>query len=145
MVDVKKTLKMILSSLSTISGTLTTKLNKSGDTVTGRLKLGSLNQVAIGSYQSSQTTIANLVNEVRYYSGGMGSVNISTSYTKDSVTISTGWYNFLYIPHRTGGNNGADDGDNHRYGNLILFGMTVTGMYVLRITSGSVDQLKKVY
>lgn len=113
--------------------------------VAGKLKLGALKQTAVGSYQSSQKTIADLVNEVRFYSGGMGSVSIGTAYSRDSVTISTGWYNFLYIPHRDGGNNGAADGDNHQYGNLILFGMTVTGMYVLRITSGSVGQLKKVY
>ena len=114
--------------------------------VAGKLKLGALKQTAVGSYQSSQTTIPNLVNEVRFYSGGMGSVSIGTEYSRDSVTIPATWYNFLYLPHRDGGNNGAVSDDNHQYGTLILFGMVSNaGMFVLRISAGSIGWLKKVY
>ena len=37
-----------------------------------------------------------------------------------------GWYNFIYIPHRSDGVNGSGSGDNCSYGSLILIGMTMT-------------------
>jgi len=46
--------------------------------------------VAVGSEQASANNIPNLLNELRYSSGCMGSVNITSSYTKDNATISTG-------------------------------------------------------
>lgn len=38
------------------------------------------------------------------------------------------WYNYLYIPHRTG-----IGGDNYQYGTLVVFGMTVnTGSIAIK-------------
>lgn len=77
--------------------------------------------VAMGSYQASASTIPNLCNELRMSSGCAGSANITTAYTRGEISIPTGWYNFIYAPHRSGGNSGADSGDNTSYGLLLLF------------------------
>ena len=97
---------------------------KSGDTMTGQLKTSFRESVATGSYQAVSTNIPDLCNELRYSSGCMGSVSLSTSYTKDGVTLPAQWYNFLWIPHRSGGLNGTASGDNCNYGTLYLTGMT---------------------
>ena len=100
--------------------------------------------VAPGSYGSSQTTVGGLVGEVRFSSGAMGSANINTAYTLNGITIPTGWYNFVYSPHRDGGRSGAAQGDNCNYGNLFLLGMNNrNGMYRLRIDSGAINQVIK--
>lgn len=99
-----------------------------------------------GSGQAVSTTVPNLFNEVRYSSGCMGSVNLTSAYTKGSVTISAGWYNFLYIPHRSGGLNGQGNQDNHKWGQLILIGMTVNEgqPYIISNHSGNIGNVKKV-
>ena len=103
---------------------LNAKLPLAGGTMTGTLKTSFKGSVAFGSYGASATTIENLCEELRYSSGAIGSVNITTAYTKDTVTIPTGWYNFLWIPHRSGGVNGQANGDNCNYGSLYLTNMT---------------------
>lgn len=103
------------------------------------------NSVAMGSYGTAQQTVDGFVNEVRFSSGCMGSISIGTAYTHSGVTIPTGWYNFIYSPHRSGGSSGAASGDNCNYGNLLLMGMTVTsGIFRVRINSGSITQVTKL-
>ena len=121
-------------------------IGSNGGTMSGQLKTSFKESVATGSYQASATTIANLVEEVRYSSGCMGSANITSAYTKNNVTVATGWYNFFYTPHRSGGVNGAASGDNCNYGTLIIAGMTTDtcGTFFLRVSSGSVQSLRKV-
>ena len=90
---------------------------------------------AVGSYQANATTIPNLVQELRYSSGCMGSANISTEYN----SIPAGWYNFIYIPHRSGGVNGSGSGDNCSYGSLILIDMTITNQaWIIEFQSGNI-------
>lgn len=116
---------------------------KSGFTMAGQILTSFKNSVAMGSYGSSQTTVANLVAEVRFSSGCMGSANIS-AYTLNGVTMSAGWYNFCYAPHRSGGANGQASGDNCNYGNLTMWGMTIdTGIYVIRVASGTIQSLHR--
>lgn len=119
-------------------------VNVSGDTMTGQLKTSFKQSVAMGTYGAAATTVPNLCEELRYSSGAAGSVSIGTAYTKDSVTISTGWYNFLWIPHRSGGVNGAASGDNCNYGALYLSGMTVSGSYVIRYTSSAIAEVTEI-
>ena len=115
-----------------------------GGTMTGQLKTSFNSAIAVGSYLPTAQTIPNLVEEVRFSSGCMGSVSITTSYTKDGKTIATGWYNYLYMPHRSGGVNGAASGDNCNYGNLLLFGMTVAdAAYNIRVNGGAIQNLYK--
>lgn len=118
----------------------------SGGTMTGQLLTSYKTSVAMGSYGSSQTTVQNFIEEVRFSSGCCGSVNIGTAYTKNNVTINTGWYNFMYIPHRSGGVNGSASGDNCNYGNCFLFGMNNTnGRFVIRVSSSSIQEVAQLY
>lgn len=114
----------------------------SGGTMTGQIKTSFKESVATGSYGSAQNTVEGLVGEVRFSSGCMGSASIGTAYTKGSITIPTGWYNYIYSPHRSGGANGSASGDNCNYGNLLLMGMTVSGAYLIRVSSSSISEVK---
>ena len=117
----------------------------------GRLVTSFKSSVAMGSYGSAQTTIPNLCNEIRMSSGCTGSVSITTAFTKSSVTIPTGWYNFIYSPHRSGGFNGEADGDNCNYGTLILSSMTAATprTFMLRVSSDAnenyVNSLREIW
>lgn len=120
-------------------------LKKSGGTMTGQLVTSFGGCVAMGSRESKQSTIPNLCNELRFSSGCCGSVSMTTAYTKDGVTIPSSWYNYIYIPHRSGGVNGAASGDNCSYGTLILSNMTGdTEPFFIRIKSSS-DYVSHVY
>ena len=138
MLNIKKLLEKILKILTF----------KSGVTMTGEL-LNSNGAVAIGSGQVGEEaglTITEVVNQLRYSSGAVGSVKINSS-TADGITFS-GWYNYIYIPHRNGGRNGfarfTDGADNHSYGNLILFAMTASNTYYdIRIASNSIQNVYK--
>lgn len=111
----------------------------------GQIKTSFKSSIAMGSYQAVATTVPNLVDEVRYSSGCAGSVSIGTNYTANSVTITAGWYNFMYMPHRSGGVNGSASGDNCNYGNLLLFGMNNTyGRFVVRVSSGAIAEVCKL-
>ena len=101
----------------------------------------------VGSYQANATTVPNLVEEVRYSNGCMGSVSIGTAYTASTGgTIATGWYNFVYTPHRSGGANGAADGDNCNYGTLILYGMTIgSAHWRIRVQGGSIVESRRIW
>ena len=113
--------------------------------LTGQLKTSFKSAVATGSYAPTANTVPNLCTELRYSSGAMGSVSINTEYTKDGVTIPTGWYNFMWIPHRSGGNSGAASGDNCDYGVLYLTAMTMSSsFYLIRFSSGSITEVKNV-
>ena len=122
------------------------KVNKSGDTMTGQLKTSFNQAVAIGSYQANSVTIETLIEEVRYSSGCMGSVNLTSNYTKDGITIGGAWYNFIWIPHRSGGIDGSASGDNCDYGNLLLIAMTGdrNNTYLLGFSSKNISYLRKL-
>ena len=77
----------------------------------------------------------------------MGSINVTTAYTPTAGgRIGTGWYNYIYSPHRTGGLNGSASGDNHQYGSLFLSGMTANlGIWYVRIASGAIAESRRVW
>lgn len=114
------------------------KVSKSGDTMTGRLYTSFNNAVAMGTYGAHAQTIPDLCEELRFSSGCGGSVSINTAYNNNGITIPTGWYNFLWIPHRNGGDSGVASGDNCNYGMCILSGMTVDGAYRIRFVNSSI-------
>lgn len=102
--------------------------------------------VATGSYQAAANTVENLINEVRYSSGCFGSVQLTANYTLGGVTVVSGWYNYAYLPHRSGGVNGQASGDNCNYGTLLLLGMTVANkFFVIRLANSSIASLIDVY
>lgn len=94
----------------------------SGGKMSGQIRTSFKGSIAVGSYQADATTIPDLVQELRYSSGCMGSANIVIEYN----SIPARWYNFIYIPHRSGGVNGSGSGNNCSYGSLILIGMTIS-------------------
>lgn len=94
-----------------------------GGAMIGQIKTSFKNSVAVGSYIASAKTIPDLVQEVRFSSGCMGSANIMENY---GSIPSPYWYNFIYIPHGSGGVNGSANEDLCDYGSLILIGMTIT-------------------
>lgn len=81
-----------------------------------------------GTKVATGNTIPALIDEVRFSNGQMGSAYITTAYSKDSVSVNTGWYLYHYIPHRSGGVDGSapeTETDNIQYGLLKLYGMSV--------------------
>lgn len=121
-------------------------VKKAGDTMTGPLYTSFKSSVAIGSYEAVATTVQDLVNNVRYSSGCMGSVNLTTTYSATGGTILAGWYNFIYSPHRSGGRNGTAVGDNCDYGTLLLTGMTVgSAHWRIRVSSGSITEVRRIW
>ena len=116
--------------------------------VTGALNLSktsyNYNNGAIpGSKGALSNNIPDLINELRYTNGQIGSVQITTAYTLNNETIATGWYNYIYIPHRTGGKDGGVSGDNVNFGTLLLTGMTLaTQIYKIRLHNGSIAELQ---
>lgn len=107
----------------------------SGGTMRGQILTSFKGSVAVGSYQAVAKTIPDLVNELRYSSGCMGSANITSSYG----SMPAGWYNFIYIPHRSGGFNGAARGDNCDYGSLIMIGMTmINTAWIIEFQGGNI-------
>lgn len=83
------------------------------------------------------TNYTTLIQALRKTTGGqMGSVEFTQGYDN----MYAGWYNYIWIPHRTGGT-GGDNGD---YGTLLLFLMTLDnfadtsiGMVVVRYQGGN--------
>ena len=112
----------------------------------GQVRTSFKSSIAMGSYQATATTVGDLVEEVRFSSGCAGSVSIGTAYTKNGVTIEAGWYNFMYMPHRSGGVNGTASGDNCNYGNMLLFGMNNTyGRFAVRVSSSAIAEVARIY
>lgn len=136
----------VVSTLSDIINNITdsTKLPLAGGTMTGQLKTSFKESVAMGSLDAVSTNIPDLCNELRYSSGCCGSAYITTAYNGSPSSVGVGWYNFLWIPHRSGGVNGSASGDNCNYGRLILRGMTVNGEYEIRFNSGSIAYCREL-
>ena len=54
------------------------------------IKTSFKDSIATGSYEAAAHDVSRLCNELRFSSGCMGSVNITTALTANSVTIDTG-------------------------------------------------------
>ena len=100
-----------------------------GATLTNELKLSFGNSVANGSYIPTSTTLEEICSELSLSSGCSGSISLSTAYSYLGMYVKEGWYNYIWIPHRTGGKNGAPSGDNCLYGTLLLYGMVSNNIY----------------
>lgn len=78
------------------------------------------------------------INQLKEGHGQCGSVYVDDC-TYVNVSISEGWYNFLWIPHR----NGGTAGDNFKYGTLTLYPMNMTGnVYVIQYSQGKISMVK---
>ena len=126
--------------------------------MTGELKLSYTNSAGTPyvamSYAPTltSTTIPNLINEVRYSNGVLTSaINMST-YTSGDAKV-TGYNNFLYIPHRKGGLNGAviSGSDNGNYGALLAIPTDGSATYgpgrrpvIINYNNTSINVVKEV-
>lgn len=93
---------------------------------------------AVMSYQATSTTLNDLINEVRYSNGCIGSCAITGV---SPMPTSSTWYNFIWLPHRFGGNYGVASGDNCNYGTLLLFYMTsnTATWFTVHLTNGTIQ------
>lgn len=96
-------------------------IKKNGATITpsdGEANIGYM--PVTGTLETA--TVQGAIQALRVNPGGkMGSVQLSAS-TVDSTSIPAAWYNYIWIPHRTG----AAEADNQNFGTLILTPMTST-------------------
>lgn len=132
----------MLNLKSLLKQILTFGIFKSGVTMTGQLKTSFRSFVASGMYTSTQTTIPDLINEVKMSSGAMGTITTSSDYTNNSLTLSAGTYQFIYLPHRYGGVNGTTptttgETDNCKYGNLILIYSNLF-VYIINLNNNNI-------
>lgn len=95
-------------------------VNTSGDTMSGNLVLDSSHHLehlgGVVNFSKSfeyQSSINSLINALGPLTGCSGSFNLAA---QDGV-LNTGWYNFIWMPHREGGITG---GDNGAYGTMLL-------------------------
>ena len=118
----------------------------SGGTMTGQLTT-SFGAVAMGTIDGGNCTLPELAQVLRYSNGVAGSFYLNTAYEINQwgVNIPVSWYNFFWIPHRTGGLNGAASGDNCDYGALYLADMVGdNGVYEVRFTNGAIAAVRRL-
>ena len=84
-------------------------------------------------------TVADFTTWAKSCNAVMGSVSISADYTLSSTTLPTGWYHFLWIPHRHGGT----DSDNNNYGFCILKDFWTSTVYELSFSQSTITKLVK--
>lgn len=96
-----------------------------------------INKVKTEAYEPIQgISILDFVNTLRYTTGGkMGSVYLNAA---PKTSMPATWYNYIWIPHRVGGNNI----DNYNYGTLLMFPMVSTltyACYKIQVTNGKIE------
>lgn len=95
-------------------------VNASGDSMSGNLVLDSSHHlehlggvVNFSKRFEDQSSINSLINALRPLTGCSGSFEL----TAQDGALNTGWYNFIWMPHREGGITGGDNGE---YGTMLL-------------------------
>lgn len=84
-----------------------------------------------------------LINKVRLTNGACGSVQFTDNENILGATISSTWFNYIWVPHRDGAENGVATCDNSEYGTLFLTSMTqsVTSA-IIRYSLGIIQQIR---
>ncbi|MBO7550704.1 MAG: hypothetical protein J6T62_04165 [Fibrobacter sp.] len=102
-------------------------IKKNGTTITPSSGVADIGYMPVTEAQAT-ATVQEVIQALRVKPGGrMGSVLLSAS-TVSSTSIPSAWYNYIWIPHRTG----AAADDNQNFGTLILTPMTSTpDVYVI--------------
>jgi len=102
-------------------------IKKNGSTITPSSGVADIGYMPVTEAQAS-ATVQEVIQSLRVKPGGrMGSVLLYAS-TISSTSIPAAWYNYIWIPHRTG----AAADDNQNFGTLILTPMTNTpDVYVI--------------
>lgn len=102
-------------------------IKKNGATITPSDGVADIGYMPVTGTLST-ATVQGAIQALRVNPGGkMGSVLLNAS-TVGSTSIPAAWYNYIWIPHRTG----AAESDNQNFGTLILTPMTSTpDVYVI--------------
>lgn len=91
--------------------------------------------------ENNADTIDDLIAKLVNRPPSLGSCMFDRSKEKRLSFTDSTWYNYLYVPHRTG-----VGGDNYKYGNLLLFPMTGPGKaYRVTYSHGSVISVEEFY
>ena len=105
-------------------------ITQNGTSITPANGVADIGYMPITEGQAT-ATVQEVIQALRVKPGGrMGSVLLNAS-TIGTTTISSAWYNYLWIPHR----NGAATGDSQNYGTLIITPLTdAPDVYVIEGT-----------
>lgn len=113
-------------------------VHTSGDTMSGNLVLDASHHlehlggvVNFSREFGGHTSINSLFNAVRKLTGCSGSFTLTA---KDGV-LNTGWYNFVWMPHRSGGISGGDNGD---YGTMLLVPFGGGSAWIISYAGGNI-------
>lgn len=91
--------------------------------------------------ENNADTIDDLIAKLVNRPPSLGSCLLNLSKEKRLSFTGGSWYNYLYIPHKTG-----IGGGNDKYGNLLLFPMTGPGKaYRVTYSNGSVISVEEFY
>lgn len=112
--------------------------------LTGQLKLSFKSIIAIGRLNkfSSSTSFASLISTIRYSSGALGSHDMGSSSSVYNNQVIDWLRNFIWIPHRSGGVNGATSGDNCNYGSLIS--CSKNNLIKMRYSGGAIGRVDRL-
>lgn len=95
-----------------------------------------VNCIELGSSTNTTYTIDSMWVDLQNKVGSTGSVYLNKKASGVGSGIATGWYNFIYMPHRSG----VGGGDNNLYGSIILTPMAAndnTTSWVLRVQNSA--------
>lgn len=91
--------------------------------------------------ENNADTIDDLIAKLVNRPPSFGSCMFNQSKEKRLSFTGGSWYNYLYVPHRTG-----VGGDNYKFGNLLLFPMVGPGKaYRVTYSNGSVISVGILY
>lgn len=91
--------------------------------------------------ENNADTIDDLIAKLVNRPPSLGSCMFNQSKEKRLSFTGGSWYNYLYVPHRTGVGN-----DNYKFGNLLLFPMVGPGKaYRVTYSNGSVISVEEFY
>lgn len=114
-------------------------VNASGDTMSGNLVLDASHHLehlgGVVNFSNSfeyLPSIKSLIDAVRPLTGCSGSFNLSA----EDGLLNTGWYNFIWMPHRSGGISG---GDNGRFGTMLLVEFGGNSAWIVNYMNGAIS------
>lgn len=114
-------------------------VNASGDSMTGNLVLDYNHHLehlgGVVNFSNSfeyLPSIKSLIDAVRPLTGCSGSFNLDA---KDGL-LNTGWYNFIWMPHRSGGISG---GDNGSFGTMLLVEFGGSSAWIVNYNNGAIS------
>ena len=114
----------------------------SGD-ITSTAEIADMYGKMVTSAEVICKNVTALINKVRFTNGCCGSVQFTDQENILGATISSTWFNYIWVPHRDGAENGVGTNDNVEYGTLFLTSMTTSvTSAIIRYTSGSIRQIR---